>query len=75
MVKHAQMLGDRAAVQSRSAVDVRFVMQNDIQQLWISRWPLYLLADLRHDWLGPTFLAKIRQQKKGSRRYRTARRM
>src|SRR5271156_7244640 len=26
-----------------------------------------LLADLRYDWLGPTFLAKIRQQKKGSR--------
>src|ERR1700730_11708953 len=26
-----------------------------------------LLADLRYDRLGPTFLAKIRQQKKGSR--------
>jgi hypothetical protein len=31
-VKHAQMLGDRAAAQNCSAVDVRFVVQNDIQQ-------------------------------------------
>src|ERR1700730_5225129 len=77
------------AVRSCSAVDVRFIMQNDIQQRAVdfqvavvvnqaqlsklvhekaharSRRTDHLrqclLADLRHDWLGPTFLAKIRQ--------------
>src|SRR3984893_14878502 len=83
------------AVRSCSAVDVRFVMQNDIQQRAVDfqvaivvnqaqlsklvhekahagsrrtdHFRQRLLADLRHDWLGPTFLAKIRQQKEGPR--------